>query len=345
METKAALKKTLGHWRGNLCNMEPETAGSGHRHFRQQICPQLRRKRMIRVKQDARSMLAIAAALNSTMVTTMSNEEFGHVRPSEGTHGTHTGYKGLIEMQMEDYWHSESKEADQFDCEATLAFVAQLTEEEVLTLLVAMGKAPDHNDGDQWKAFANALCMEQYDEVEQMFQHRDRAARLRRVVGRGHRRQDQSLSGRRTVGLARRWAGPGRSQSDSSRRLGSQGSPRWSPGTVSLLLDRLLGRCRVEPHPTGHLCSYRCSARYAGMTIPAPFTYRPSGTCGLRSSIPMDFRVIAWTVDAGWAKEVSWGLLNGAECPRPALLHQILWWAGAGRGQRRLTWCRRGVKA
>jgi hypothetical protein len=115
-------------------------------------------------------MLAIAAALNSTMVTAIPpGETFVHVRPEDGPHGEHTGYKGYLKMEMEDYWHYQSPgEADQFDREATLAFVAQLTEEEVLVLLAGIGKTPDHNDGEQWSAFTDALMADRYDDIETM---------------------------------------------------------------------------------------------------------------------------------------------------------------------------------
>lgn len=50
------------------------------------------------------------------------------------------------------------------------------------------------------------------------------------------------------------------------------------------------------------------------------FHYRQSGTTGCELLDP-DGRVVAWTVDAGWAGIIV-GLLNGAGCPRPAEGHQ-----------------------
>ena len=87
-------------------------------------------------------MLAIAVALNSTMPADnlVLTETFTHFRPGEGYHGVHTGLKGWLEMEMEDFWHYNPKESGQFDKEATLAFVSRLSNDEVMSLLRAMGR-------------------------------------------------------------------------------------------------------------------------------------------------------------------------------------------------------------
>jgi hypothetical protein len=119
----------------------------------------------IQVKDDVSSMLAIAVALNSTMPPDklVLIETFVHFRPGEGHHGVHTGLKGWLEMEMEDFWHYNPEESSHFDREATLAFVSRLSDDEVMSLLRAMGKAPDDDVfSDKWKAFVDALCPNRY---------------------------------------------------------------------------------------------------------------------------------------------------------------------------------------
>ena len=123
----------------------------------------------IRVRDDARSMLAIAAALNATAPFPMESQPFTHVRLEEGPHGVHTGVKGILEIEMEDYWRYNPKESRQFDEGKTLAFVKQLSDEEVLALLRAMGRAPgDPCFSEKWEAFIDALRKEHFDIVAKM---------------------------------------------------------------------------------------------------------------------------------------------------------------------------------
>jgi hypothetical protein len=128
-----------------------------------------------KVKKNARSMLAIAAALNGTMPMPLDDpclvETFVHTRPDEGCHGAHTGLKGWLEIEMEDFWHYNPVESSQFDREATLAFINCLSDEEVLPLLRAMGKAPDDDAfSDKWQAFVDALCAERFEDVAAMIE-------------------------------------------------------------------------------------------------------------------------------------------------------------------------------
>ena len=127
----------------------------------------------IQVRDDVSSMLAIAAALNSTMPADnlVLTETFTHIRPGEDHHGVHTGLKGWLEMEMEDFWHYNPKESSQFDQEATLAFVSHLSDDEVMSLLRAMGKAPDDDVfSDKWKVFVDALCAERFEDVTSMIE-------------------------------------------------------------------------------------------------------------------------------------------------------------------------------
>jgi hypothetical protein len=127
----------------------------------------------IQVRDDVRSMLAIAAALNSTMPPEdfMLTETFTHVRPGEDYHGVHTGLKGWLEMEMEDFWHYNPKESSQFDKEATLAFVSRLSDDELMSLLRAMGKAPgDDIFGEKWNVFVDALFAERFEDVTSMIE-------------------------------------------------------------------------------------------------------------------------------------------------------------------------------
>ena len=124
-------------------------------------------------KDDFSSMLAIAVALNSTMPADnlVLTETFTHDRPGEGSHGVHTGLKGWLEMEMEDFWHYNAGESSQFDREATLAFVSRLSDDEVMSLLRAMGKAPgDDVFSDKWKVFVDALFAERFEDVASMIE-------------------------------------------------------------------------------------------------------------------------------------------------------------------------------
>jgi hypothetical protein len=127
----------------------------------------------IQVRDDVSSMLAIAAALNSTMPADnlVLTETFTHIRPGEDCHGVHTGLKGWLEMEMEDFWHYNPVESSQFDREATLAFVSRLSDGEVVSLLRAMGKAPgDDVFGEKWSVFVDALFAEQFEDVARMIE-------------------------------------------------------------------------------------------------------------------------------------------------------------------------------
>jgi hypothetical protein len=91
--------------------------------------------------RNYREQLAVAACLNSTMLLdTVSIRE-------------------QITGELEDYFEEGEPESKQFDRAATLDFIASLSDEELASLLAAMGKVPDSMEGgEKWETFVNELA-------------------------------------------------------------------------------------------------------------------------------------------------------------------------------------------
>lgn len=127
---------------------------------------------MIDVRNDCREMLAIAGAMNGCgpfSIQFHSNKDFIDALSDK----VYSGIKGALEMEVDGYWEY-NPEANQFDQEKTVNFIANLTEDETIKLLRTMGKISDADDswdcGVKWNKFVDALMNEQFEEVEQMLE-------------------------------------------------------------------------------------------------------------------------------------------------------------------------------